>query len=407
MSWVKLDQVVLVIVVSLWLYIIYRLPWPVEEVLWSHQLPTLPPAKSLFADFQWPPLINVTAEEVHTYEDDGFVVLQQVLDHALIDILHSAAERVCAHQMGARGACQYAQGRWQDDVLRDFLLYGPIGDLAHQFIQGSGVRVVNDGFFGVQHRKKEIWFSSFFPHVDHGGVPGIFSGLNSYNRGVSVWMPLQEIDANTTGGSIFVYRNFSRGPCLRKFGVRNTLPHNDSLPRMALPDFNQISSDCTDRNLSKQEVTLSFKKGDVLVWHPNMLHRTQPVLKPEFTRYAWYARFVNSDSVYCYPHMCDIKTRPCCAGDLPLSGDTIHTPCYPQVFPSMLEHEVAAHLGDQPAPLMSRSSSGWSVKDIAIAGTCYEPQNEDYAKKAHEAADAETQKAQDSDEQNPATENNQ
>jgi len=230
-------------------------------------------------------------------------------------------------------------------LFRDFLFHGPIGSIAHEFIRGEGVRVVQDGVFGVRSTWNPFVFS-VLPHVDHGGNPGVYGRLHSNASGVSVWMPLQDIDAQIDGGSIVLYDNFTQNNCHTMFGSVIT---NSQVIVNSTDNFRN----CHIEVLRKRQIVKSFRKGDIMLWNPNMLHNTQPVLKEDLVRYAWHAWLVDSNAVSCFVRDCWNRGEPCCRGKLPPAGSKIHTPCYAQLHPSTLPEEVDAHFEDRPQPLIT------------------------------------------------------
>mmetsp|Transcript_36173 Transcript_36173/g.72833 ORF Transcript_36173/g.72833 Transcript_36173/m.72833 type:complete len:363 (-) Transcript_36173:62-1150(-) len=322
-----------------------------------------PPANSSLANFGWPPLPRISEEDVRTFHESGFVVLRQVMDPIVVDLMLEEAVRDCSWQLFLSRFCYLRQTRWSVDLFRDFLFHGPIGSIAHEFVQGSGVRVVQDGVFGVRRTWSPFVFSSL-PHVDHGGNPGVYGRFHSNASGVSVWMPLQDIDAEADGGSIVLYENFTNQRCQTHFGsviTNSTLTINTT---------EQLFK-CHIEALKLRQTAKSFRKGDIVLYNPSMLHNDQPLLNQDLIRYAWHAWLVDSDALNCFVRDCWNRGEPCCSSKLPGPGESIHTPCYAQIHPSMLPEELEAHFQDRPQPMITWRPKK-SIPILELNHTCSE-----------------------------------
>lgn len=313
------------------------------------------PAKSALANFQWESknsVHNITNEQLQGYEARGFQVFRQVIDPKAIELLLAEAKRLCTGQFWVSRVCQIEEGRWQSDVIRDFLFYSNVSAIASSLIRDSRtppLRVYQDGIVGVTSSWLQPLFYTFTKHVDHGGVPGIWHGLHSDTLGVGLWIPLVEVDPDVTGGGIELYNKFPQHGCQLVFGERSTVDGFDATINMS-----KVYDLCKRHKQDNATVKPKVKPGDVVAWWPQMMHKTQPVKQNGFVRYALYVRLVSNETMLCMQKDCGWKGRPCCSAALPKSGTMIKTPCYPQVYPKPLEQEVKAHFSKKPQPLIDR-----------------------------------------------------
>lgn len=296
------------------------------------------------------PIRKITVEEKKSWKEKGYVVLRNIIDPAALDIMLNESKKLCSNQLMFSKVCQVEEGRWQSDVFRDFLFHGPLGGIVHKFI-GGNLRVYQDGLIGLKYSITRPLFHSYQNHIDHQGFPGKFGGLHSDTQGAAVWVPLQDIDTVTQGGNLAFFDGFASKGCHYTRGERSTSP--DGQERLNMSFLEERCMNYSEKQFNYTPSTPSVKKGDLVMWYPSMLHRTMP-LQAHYTRYAWYARIVQGDSVLCKRKDCGWKGRPCCRGLNPEPGATIQTPCYPQIFPRFDPDELAAHFGPQPGPLVAR-----------------------------------------------------
>lgn len=273
-------------------------------------------------------------------------MLRQVVPHEVVDLLRATVAQRCEAEVLEKGTCQWEQSRWFDDVMRDWILYGPVGGLAQQVLRRESVRVVQEGAFG--HRRLAEGASrafSYGAHIDRSSTVGIYGGIHSSAAGASVWMPLHDLDPQLDGGSIHVFRGWPSGRCV-DFARQKTSP------RPEVYNWTEAKAHCTVESIFGSSVVPAFRKGDLIFWHPDMLHKTQELVRElPYIRYSWYARLVEGEARACM-YACFPPMMPCCRTGL-RSGDVIHTPCMPQIYPDVLPAELHAHLARETSPLWS------------------------------------------------------
>jgi len=322
------------------------------------QTPQIVQRPSELVDFPWKDLANVTChlseEDIRFYDQHGWVHVKQVLDPGALDLILDEAQSICKKQLATRGICQIEQLRWQVNRFRDFMLYSPMGCYAHLLIRGKGVRITTEALFGTQYNAKNPNFFSFHFHVDSmNSHRGVYHAFHSKTKGVSVWFPMHDVDPDETGGSIFVVDEF----------VGNNVSHHCRLKecggpvevsRSLMPSNVECTKECSKyRQPGYEEMrkTFKFDKGDVVFFHPEMPHATQPIRRRDFTRHSFTIRLVESDAEVCNVGGNCGDWMGCCA-DLPLENGHIYNHCFPQIYPQVLDGEVAAHYSSTAKHLM-------------------------------------------------------
>merc|ERR1712032_416715 len=116
---------------------------------------------------------------------------------------------------------------------------------------------------------------------------------------------------------------------------------------------------CPNPAIDETKRVMKFKKGDVVVWDSDMLHKTQPVKQAGFQRMNYFARLVDADATMCATHMMR-STRgsnaPC---SIQKEKDPLQSACFPQIYPNVLKDELSQHFGDIDKPMVLKS-----VKDF-------------------------------------------
>jgi len=134
--------------------------------------------------------------------------------------------------------------------------------------------------------------------------------------------------------------------------------------------------DCTEGIGCRHHIDeriINFGKGDIVVWHADMPHATQAIAKDSFVRYAFTVRFTESKAILCNLRISCGSWLPCCSkarlqNDLP--GEA-HGPCFPQVYPTVLEEEYKAHFAPISKPLIARPEQEALLHDVPIGRECW------------------------------------
>ncbi|MCP4438458.1 MAG: phytanoyl-CoA dioxygenase family protein [Aureispira sp.] len=119
---------------------------------------------------------------------------------------------------------------------------------------------------------------------------------------IAVWIALEDIGPEQ--GPLFYYPKSHKLP----YVLNDDFEHHGTNHRIG-SNANQLYERHINTMVKEQKIepkTLLAKKGDVLIWHANLLHGGMPILNPELTRKSMVFHYYAED-VICYH---EITQRP-------------------------------------------------------------------------------------------------
>ena len=281
-------------------------------------------------------------------QQDGVEVLRSVLDPGAVDKLRDAYAHTHHHPPLAEawlGQNIPHDMLWlENDMIWDAWTRGPVVSRVAHAAGAARVALLTDFFLRVAAGRRPVAVGQW--HVDSTS----FDIVDAPTEGVTAWIPLQDIDAARDGGSLCtVNRTAPLSP-------ECTTPHGGTFPPQCNAEFRRY-----------QDVR-SWKKGDVLLFTSNTVHRTQPMAgghhaartvlvgrfllgKPRFRAprsLAWFTQRKN---------LCNHGLRP---------GDPMVSHCFPQVHPATppahrymrrTRRTRAPHAGERLWALLRRMAS--------------------------------------------------
>jgi ectoine hydroxylase len=123
---------------------------------------------------------------------------------------------------------------------------------------------------------------------------------------IAVWIALEDIDA--ASGPLFYYPGSHKLP----YVLNNNYPHGGNYFLHGMDAYKKYESAIQEiivTNALKKEIFLA-KKGDVFIWHANILHGGEPIQNPKLTRKSMVLHFY-AEEVICYH---EITQRPAIFG---------------------------------------------------------------------------------------------
>ncbi|MBC7748561.1 MAG: phytanoyl-CoA dioxygenase family protein [Methylotenera sp.] len=119
---------------------------------------------------------------------------------------------------------------------------------------------------------------------------------------IAVWIALEDVSLDQ--GPLFYYPGSHKLP----YFMNSDYDHGGNkyfLGKRVYKNYeNAISSLISDKNFERK--TFEAKKGDLLIWHANLLHGGSPILRPDSTRKSMVLHFY-AENVICYH---EISQRP-------------------------------------------------------------------------------------------------
>lgn len=221
-------------------------------------------------------------ESIRAWPERGYAVLEGFFDPALIDRINGEIEeRLAGGKLSFnRGServrnvfkkCPSAAEAVLDPQLTDLLSY-------------------------LLGREVGIWQSiSFFRGSRQGAHSDAFHMMTKPpGYLVAIWIALEDISPDC--GPVFYLPGTHRLPYITTEDL--DLPSNGSklfVPDKAAAYYERIKQEI--REAGVEPVQFLPKKGDVLIWHSNLLHGGGPITNPESTRRSLVAHYYGADTL--------------------------------------------------------------------------------------------------------------
>ena len=270
---------------------------------------------------------DLTENEIADFARDGVICLRGLYSSEWVERL--AKELDTIRERGVLGTGIKVDGSYyewlQNDVIRDFVLFGPTAKPVAQALSTQRLNFFYDQVF----IKEKLGGKGTPWHHDHTFWPLDGSQI------ASVWTAMEPVTAS--GSALeFVAGSHLWGKKFEAVGVGGSVPSNDKVE--ALPDI--------DANRDQYRIlSWELEPGDALLFNAMILHGSRPN-SAALTRRAITTRWTGDDVRYkpiegvvreLWPH--DLK-----------GGDAISGSLYPQILPCLLDAEVGERLNGPIAP---------------------------------------------------------
>lgn len=274
---------------------------------------------------------DLTDAEVEDFARDGVICLRGLYSAEWVGVL--AKELDSIRERGVLGTGIKVDGSYyewmQNDVIRDFVLFGPTAKPVAQALKTQRLNFFYDQIFIKQKLggKGTPW------HHDHTFWP--LAGKQI----ASVWTAMEAVTAD--GSALeFVAGSHVWGKMFEAVGVGGQVPSKDDVE--PLPDI--------DANRDQYQIlSWELEPGDALLFNAMILHGSRPNSAPQ-NRRAITTRWTGDDVRY---KPIEGVVRELWNHDLK-EGDALSGSLYPQVLPGLLDTEVAERLRGPIAPAPER-----------------------------------------------------
>jgi hypothetical protein len=110
---------------------------------------------------------------------------------------------------------------------------------------------------------------------------------------IAVWIALE--DTNPDNGPLFYYPGSHRLPYL----LNNDFNEGETSLRLGKKDYGDYEDKMEEliREKDLQKEVFLAKKGDILIWHANLIHGGSPVIDPALTRKSMVIHYYASDVI--------------------------------------------------------------------------------------------------------------
>jgi len=289
-------------------------------------------------------MVDISARERAAFRDDGVVFVGQALSPDLVAAAHELFEWSLAHPSGS--ACEFypdEPGRFYQDLChpeaafayRDFLERSPLADIVAQLWSGDEVWFLYEQVF-VKDRaatRRTPW---------HQDSP--YLALDGNDLAV-VWINFSPI---AQAHSLEFVRGSHRGPLYDGSAFDD---EDDTRPIYAhgLPRLPDIEADRSSFDI----VSFDIEPGDVVIFHPAVLHGGAPTTA-DSRRETLSLRFFGQDAVYA--ERPEPAPAPLTAGlhDALGVGERFRHPAFPRLRPSVTGFESIPKIDGHGQPLKTQ-----------------------------------------------------
>ncbi len=236
------------------------------------------------------PLRPLTTDEVNAFVDDGVVCVRSVMPQEWLDVAADAIGRNLEEptfigqfiSMPEQGFLNDVFVWLNDDGFRRFVLESPASRIAGQALAGLGATTMS--FFYDQSFVKEPGTQVPTPwHHDLTFWPVDGSQL------CSIWMPLDPVTTATSGLEYVLGSH--------RWSQRFKAITPDYSPYMINPDLEDVPDIDADRDRYRV-AAWDMEPGDVLVFHPLVVHGSQGNSSTTTRRRALATRWFGDDVVF-------------------------------------------------------------------------------------------------------------
>lgn len=245
---------------------------------------TLAPAQPGFAGFD-----EAAQQQILNWSDNGYIVLEKFFDDATVDAINKEVERI---------EQQHLIKLTHDNKL-------PFANRISSVIKNVTQTPALIQLLGFLLGKEAVPFQTL--NFTKGSSQRAHSDsihMTTYPLGylIAAWIALE--DTNDNNGPLFYY------------------PGSHKLPYLLNSDFNETSNllqlgkreysdyeDVVDEIIKKkglQKKIFYAKKGDVLVWHANLIHGGTPIIDQSLTRKSMVVHYYAKDVIKYH----EISERP-------------------------------------------------------------------------------------------------
>lgn len=230
------------------------------------------------------PLFNffdvTVQEQIKNWSRDGYIVLEKLFDTATCDTIDKEVERLVK-----KGVVRYTH---DNKVMFANKLSEPIKEATYHPILNK--------LLGFLLDKEVVPFQTL--NFNYGSGQKAHSDsihMTTYPLGylIAAWIALEDIHPDS--GPLFYYPGSHKLPYILNEDFGN-VSNRFSLGNRLYSDYEEVIQDILEKEKLEPKIFLP-KKGDVLVWHANLIHGGMPVVNPSLTRKSMVIHFYAKDVI--------------------------------------------------------------------------------------------------------------
>lgn len=208
-----------------------------------------------------------------SWSEDGVLYLPKILPDSLVDAYCEVRSKLDSPG-GWRSPTPYVHIK----EMRDLALHTPVVEAMEDLLgEPVGLHLCLTGWVTTERD----WHQDTFLNPEYVG-----------NRYIAAWFALDDI--NPDSGPFQFVPGSHRWPVIRRHRVFQYLTSQEQLDE-GWPTHTQkwVANACMDEIVKRNQevVTYTPSKGDVLLWHSNLVHRGSPANKPGMVRKSLIAHY--------------------------------------------------------------------------------------------------------------------
>jgi ectoine hydroxylase len=266
-------------------------PWLDEEKITKEQIRS----KENFTSFP-----TATQQSILAWPQNGYAILPQFYSPQECDVINAEVDALIAQQKSKQRLDQRIIFAIHQSEAVYVLATKPQLTSILDFILGKKVRLFQS--LNFLHGSAQLAHSDTIHMTTH-----------PLGYMIAAWIALEDIDADS--GPLFYYPGSHKLP----YVLNTDYQHGGNYFMLGANAYSQYEKAIAQviSNNALQQQTFLAKKGDVFIWHANILHGGSPIINPALTRKSMVLHFYAED-VICYH---EITERPAIFG-----GKEAHCP---------------------------------------------------------------------------------
>jgi len=222
-------------------------------------------------------------EHISNIQNNGFTIIKNEINIDLIDKVVSDFDYWCSLE-------QNNFKNFNKDRVTNFHVYSKnTKDLVTN-------NYVNDILTSLFNKEQVIYSSLTFREGTsqhyHRDTPHFYT--NPIDQYYGIWYALEDIDVNA--GPLKYYIGSHKLECNDGYKIFNDILKNNPEYKLSANDYtcildynNRILDLCKELNLTcidEKSYINKINKGDIIIWHPKLLHGGSDIINPTLTRYS-------------------------------------------------------------------------------------------------------------------------
>ncbi|MBA4850146.1 phytanoyl-CoA dioxygenase family protein [Emticicia sp. BO119] len=245
-------------------------------------------------------------EKLNFWKENGYVVLEQIIPHELIDLYWADVLEIINNPSKFKTYIQIDREEFKPNLMR------PAYEWTTEQILGKMVKI-NDIHNQSLAAKKLFLFKDIIAFLEkifdsrivgmqslsffygsqqptHADYPWVTARIPS-NLAAS-WIPVEDVHINS--GPLYYYAGSHLK--VKKFNFGNGIYYSNQYSTKTPLDYAKfLDNQCEDLGLKKQ--TLLIKKGDVLIWHSALVHGGSIINDPNQTRKSFVCHYSSEQAL--------------------------------------------------------------------------------------------------------------